>query len=270
MKHYIIRGGVEGKKRLEVLGRTMWPVTSRALARAGLCRGMTSLDLGCGGGDVTLELAAVVGPDGQAVGVDYDEVKLALAREAGTKRGLRNLEFRQIDVEKWEEDSCYDFIYCRFLLTHLKDPRALLCKMLCAVRPGGAVLVEDINFAGYVHYPRCAALEKYVRLYQTAAARRGCDADIGPKLYLMLLDTGWERLGLDVVQPTFFSGEGKEIAILTLINISEAVLAEKLATRAELETAIEELASYTADERTVISMPRVFQVWGRRPLAPAA
>ena len=270
MKHYIIRGGIEGKKRLEVLARTMWPVTSRALERAGLRSGMTSVDLGCGGGDVTRELAAAVGPNGRAVGLDFDEVKLALAREAAAKHGLDNLEFRQMDIANWAEESCYDFIYCRFLLTHLKDPQALLGKMLRAVRPGGAVLVEDIDFAGYVHYPRCRALEKYVSLYQAAAERRGCDADIGPKLYLMLLDTGWKELGLEVVQPTFFSGEGKEIAILTLINIAEAVLAEELATKAELETAIDELTTYTADERTIISMPRVFQVWGRRALTPAA
>ncbi len=54
MARYIIRGGVEGKKRLEVLARVMWPTTARVLQEAGLAPGMTCLDLGCGGGDVTL------------------------------------------------------------------------------------------------------------------------------------------------------------------------------------------------------------------------
>ena len=54
MARYIIRGGVEGKRRLEVLARVMWPTTARALQEAGLSPGMTCLSLGCGGGDVTL------------------------------------------------------------------------------------------------------------------------------------------------------------------------------------------------------------------------
>jgi len=212
--HYIIRGGIEGKKRLEALARTMWPTTSRALERAGLTRGATCLDLGCGGGDVTFEMARLAGPDGRVVGLDFDELKIDLARQSAAERGLGNIEFRQLDVENWNEEARYDFIYSRFLLTHLKNPGEVLRQMRRAVRPGGVALVEDIDFAGYVHYPRCAALEKYVSLYQAVAARRGCDADIGPKLYLMLLDAGWQQLELEVVQPTFVRGEGKRMAIL--------------------------------------------------------
>src|SRR5262245_5191439 len=179
----------------------MWPVTSRALARAGLRPGMTCLDLGCGGGGVTMELAALAGPEGRVTGEDYDPIKIDLARRAAAGRGLNNIEFRPLDVQEWDEEERYDFIYCRFLLTHLKDPGAALRKMLRAVRPGGVALVEDIDFAGYVHYPRCEALATYVRLYQEVAARRGCDADIGPRLYLLMLDAGWGQIDLDVVQP---------------------------------------------------------------------
>jgi len=264
MKHYIIRGGTEGKKRLEALGRTMWPTTARALERAGLTRGMTCLDLGCGGGDVTFEIARLVGPEGQAIGLDYDGVKLALSRQSAAAHGFLNIHFRQLDVLEWDEDSQYDFIYCRFLLTHLEDPPRALRQMLRALRPGGMALVEDIDFSGHICHPRCAALEKYVQLYQAAAARRGCDANIGPKLYLMMLEAGWRELNLDVAQPTFFAGEGKQIAILTLVNIADAILAEQLASQAELDQAIEELARYTEDPRTLISLPRIFQLWGRR------
>src|SRR5262245_19032269 len=54
---YMIRGGVEGQKRLEVLARVLWLTTSRLLAEAGLAPGIACLDLGCGGGQVTLRLA---------------------------------------------------------------------------------------------------------------------------------------------------------------------------------------------------------------------
>ena len=84
---YIIRGGVEGKKRLEVLSRVMWPTTSGLLARAGMKPGMCLLDLGCGGGDVTLQLASLVGAQGRVVGVDMDGTKLELAAKTAAERG---------------------------------------------------------------------------------------------------------------------------------------------------------------------------------------
>lgn len=69
---------------------------------------------------------------------------------------------------------------------------------------------------------------------------------------------------VSVVQPVFASGEGKQIALLTLINIADSLLDEKLATEAELQSAIDDLTRFTDDPRTLASLPRVFQLWGRR------
>lgn len=261
---YIIRGGAEGKKRLEVLARVMWPTTSRLLAEAGLAPGMTCLDLGCGGGDVTLQLATSVGPRGQVIGVDMDEIKLDLARQTAAQMGLANVQFRRLNVQDWAEESQYDCIYCRFLLTHLADPLHMLRQMLRAVRPGGMAVVEDIEAGSSFCYPHCPGFDAFVRLYRAAAARQGADADIGPKLHGMMLDAGWRNVKINVIQPTFASGEGKQIPVLTLINITDSILAGKLATEAELQSTVDDLTRFTDDPRTLISLPRVFQVWGRR------
>lgn len=264
MARYIIRGGVEGKRRLEVVARVMWPTTSRVLAEAGLAPGMRCLDLGCGGGDVTLQLATSVGPLGQVIGIDMDETKLDLGQQTAKRLRLGNVQFRRLNVHDWIEESQYDCIYSRFLLTHLADPLRVLRQMLRAVRPGGLVVIEDIDFGGHFCHPPCAGFDAYVRLYRTAAARQGADADIGPKLYGMLLDAGWREVKVNVVQPTFASGEGKQIAVLTLINIADSLLDEKLVTVSELQSAIDDLTRFTDDPRTLVSLPRVFQLWGRR------
>ena len=77
-----------------------------------------------------------------------DEVKLALAREAATERGFANVEFRAGNVNGWAEPGAYDFVYCRFLLQHLSLPVELLARMWEAVRPGGAIAVEDTDYEG--------------------------------------------------------------------------------------------------------------------------
>ena len=103
-----------------------------------------------------------------------------------------------------------------------------------------------------------------MRLYRAAAARLGADADIGPNLHGMFLDAGWRNPQLNVIQPTFTSGEGKQIALLTFINIADSVRAGELATEAELQSAIDDLTRFTDDPRTLIGLPRIFQLWGRR------
>ena len=103
-----------------------------------------------------------------------------------------------------------------------------------------------------------------MRLYRAVARQQGADADIGPKLYGMLLDAGWSNVKLNVVQPAFVSGEGKQIALLTLINIADSLLDGKLASEPELQSAIDDLRRFTDDPRTLVSLPRVFQLWARR------
>jgi len=261
---YIIRGGIEGQKRLEVLSRVLWPTTSRLLTEAGLAPGMTCLDLGCGGGDVTVRLASIVGPQGQVTGVDMDETILDLARRDATRLGLANVQFQQLNVQDWSDESRYDCVYARFLLSHLANPLGLLRRMLRAVRPGGVAVVEDIDAGGHFCYPPCAGFDAFVRLYRTAAVRRGVDADIGPKLHGMLFDAGWRDLQLNVIQPTFTSGEGKRMALLTLSNIADSILAGELATEVELQSIMDDLTRFTDDPRTLISLPRIFQLWARR------
>jgi ubiquinone/menaquinone biosynthesis C-methylase UbiE len=112
----VIRGGREGYERLKVLARAAWPHTSDLFGRVGLHPGMRCLDLGCGGGEVSFEIARLIGPDGHVTGIDMDEVKLALALEAANARGLTNVEFRAENVNEWNEPDSYDLVYCRYLL----------------------------------------------------------------------------------------------------------------------------------------------------------
>ena len=60
--HYAIRGGVQGRERLRVLSRVMHGCSSALFDRLDLRDGLACLDVGCGGGDTTLELARRVAP----------------------------------------------------------------------------------------------------------------------------------------------------------------------------------------------------------------
>jgi ubiquinone/menaquinone biosynthesis C-methylase UbiE len=133
--HYIIRGGVEGRERLRILARVMRPTTRGLLDRVGIEARMVCLDVGCGGGDVALDLADLVGPEGRVVGWDIDETKLGLARSEATEKGFGNVEFRLSDIGQSELVPEFDVVYARFLLTHLKDPAEALASMRQVLQP---------------------------------------------------------------------------------------------------------------------------------------
>jgi ubiquinone/menaquinone biosynthesis C-methylase UbiE len=180
-KHYIIRGGLEGRARLVVLSRIMRPTTLSLLDRAGIRPGMHCLEIGCGSGDVAFDLARIVGPEGKVVATDIDEIKLQLAREEAAQLGLTNLEFRCADVLT-EEVEKFDFVHARFILTHLADPARALEKVRQALHPGGVLVVEDVDFRGHFSYPESSAFSRYVELYTKTAQQRGADPNIGPRL----------------------------------------------------------------------------------------
>src|SRR5262249_3452098 len=163
-KRYIIRGGVEGRERLRLLSEVMGPSTRALLAEVGIAAGSACLDLGCGGGDVTFELARAVGPGGRVLGVDRDEIAVGMARREAEERRLANVAFEVRDVVEWEPEDQFDVVYTRFLLSHLSDPRVLIGTAHRHTRPGGVVIVEDIDFRGHFAEPECRALQQFVEL----------------------------------------------------------------------------------------------------------
>ena len=94
-RRYAIRGGNEGKERLDVLARVLLPTTTQLLDHVGLIKGMKCLDIGCGGGHVTILMARAVGPEGRVIGTDTDAKILALAREDAKAAKITNVDFQQ-------------------------------------------------------------------------------------------------------------------------------------------------------------------------------
>lgn len=204
---------------------------------------------------------------GRAIGTDVDETKLDLARQESERLGVRNVEFRTLDIRTQDAGLEFDLIYARFLLTHLHDPSHVVSVFYRHVRPGGLTIVEDIDFSGSFTYPASMAYRRYHELYCAVVRGRGGDPDIGPRLPILLTDGGFEEVEMTVVQPVGTHGEVKLINPLTMENIAGAVLQDGLASREEIDVVVRELREFAENPRTVAGLPRVVQAWGRRPSA---
>ena len=131
---YAIRGGKEGKKRLDLLARVMLPTTMQLLDRVGLIRGMKCLDVGCGGGHVAISMARIVGPEGRVIGTDTDAEILALAKEDAEAANVTNAKFQQLDAFACVFRKEFDVAYARFLLSHVNGPENCLAAIVEGAR----------------------------------------------------------------------------------------------------------------------------------------
>lgn len=262
--HHLIRGGIEGRERLRVLARVMRPTTLPLLERAGVTAGMRCLDVGCGGGDVTFDLASLVGITGSAVGVDLDTTKIDLARGDAEQAEVVNVEFRVADLADGLGEAEYDVVYARFVLTHLRDPAAGVATMVAALKPGGRLVVEDIDFRGSFCEPGDLSFERYNEIYTQTAFANGGDPHIALRLPFLLVDAGLDRVQPLVVQPASLAGEVKLLPALTLENIKATAVRHGIADAAEIDRLVDDLYAIARDPRTYVGNPRMVQAFGTK------
>jgi ubiquinone/menaquinone biosynthesis C-methylase UbiE len=265
---YIIRGGQRGADRLVVLANATWRTSEPFLRRAGLRAGMQCLDAGCGNGEISRRLMSIIGPTGSLLGVDMDAQKIAIAQKMAAQGHHTNMQFAMHNLmsDPLAQNRRFDFIYLRFLLSHLQQPDVLLARLLSCLHPNGIIAIEDVEFAGHYSQPKSAAFDRYVELYTAAAAQRGADANIGHRLADMVRRAGCRDVEERSITPSFSLGDGKQMALITLEAIGPSVVAAGLATDHEMAGLVADLRQFTNDPATAMSIPTVYQVTARAVL----
>ena len=113
-----------------------------ALDRLGLREGWRCVDVGAGGGDVSVALAEIVGRDGRIYAVDSDARARDVVAKAAAEHGAQVIAITQAGEDLTLPEPV-DLAFCRFLLMHVVDPVLVLRRMGAAVRPGGWVVAQE-------------------------------------------------------------------------------------------------------------------------------
>ena len=142
--------------------------------------GMALLDVGCGPGTITVDLARLVAP-GRVVGLDREEGVLGEARAAAA--GAANVEFVAGDVYALDfPDASFDVVHAHQVLQHLTDPVAALAEMRRVCKPGGLVAARDVDYAAMTWYPADPALDRWLALYHAVARANEAEPDAARRL----------------------------------------------------------------------------------------
>jgi len=144
--------------------------------------GQSLLDVGCGPGTITADLALLVAP-GEVVGVDAEAGVLAQAQEHAHQLGLANLRFEAGDLfALGYPDASFDVVHLHQVLQHLVDPEAALVELRRLLRRGGLLGARDSDYGAFRWAPEDPLLDRWLELYLAVTAHNGHDACIGPRL----------------------------------------------------------------------------------------
>lgn len=145
--NYALANGSSGRRRLELLNEICNPLSLSLFdEKVDDLHGKRVLEIGCGIGLMTAELAKRVGIGGEVVAIDASVDQLAIAKEAARAQSLDNIRFKHMQAEALDRDfGQFDLIYCRFLLAHLSqsDVDYIVKTLLACLKVGGHIVMEE-------------------------------------------------------------------------------------------------------------------------------
>jgi ubiquinone/menaquinone biosynthesis C-methylase UbiE len=140
--------------------------------------GQSLLDVGCGPGTITVDLARRVAP-GRVVGIDRSAEVIAQARAQAEREGVP-VELAVGDVYALDfADASFDIVHAHQVLQHLTDPVAALRAMRRVTRPGGTVAARDSDYSCFAWAPLDPLLERWQELYRAVARHNRAEPDAG-------------------------------------------------------------------------------------------
>ncbi len=145
--------------------------------------GMRLLDVGCGPGTLTMDLADLLGATGQVTALERTEDALDLARDEAARRGTTNVAFRTGDVLALDlADDSFDVVHAHQVLQHVSDPVQALLEMRRVCRPGRVVAVRDSDYGAFAWHPALPELDRWLRVYVAVARSHAAEPDAGRRL----------------------------------------------------------------------------------------
>lgn len=142
---------------------------------------MHLLDVGCGPGTLTIDLARHVAP-GRALGVDLDPSVVAEATRTAEGSGLDISfvagDFAEVDTP----NGGFDVVHAHQVLQHVGDPVNTLRAMARLARPGGIIAARDADYPAMTWFPKEPLLDRWMEMYMAVTARNGANADAGRHL----------------------------------------------------------------------------------------
>lgn len=179
------------------------------LRLSGLRAGDLALDVGCGPGIIAEEMLEVVGPAGRVVGLEPVGEHLAAAR--ALLSGRPNVELLQGALPDTQLPSNhFDYVWCQYVFEYLPEQDAALAELVRLTRPGGRVVVADIDGVGMWNWPFPEDLQEESQKLLAALRAARFDLHAGRKLFHLFRKAGLQEVRVHVTPLYVVAGPADE------------------------------------------------------------
>lgn len=193
---YVLGTGADELARLGLQHR-LWADAAHAAWKIGrIGPGARVLDVGCGPGYAAFDLASLVGPQGEVVGVDESSRFVGWMNHQAAVRGLGQVRAVVGDVHGLGallpgRAATFDAAYARWVLCFVSRPAEVLRGVADLLKPGGRLIVHDyFNYTAMTMAPRCRSHDRAVAATAASWRERGGDPDIVGRLGRLLAECG--------------------------------------------------------------------------------
>jgi ubiquinone/menaquinone biosynthesis C-methylase UbiE len=166
------------------------------------------LDVGCGSGELSLDLAAVVG---WVTGIDVDEQEVEIARRTAAHHEIANADFKVGDAYMLDVPADFvDVVFAHSVLEALERPTAAVAEMKRVLKPGGIMAVASVEYSGLILAgPHDDLIRSFYGIRERLWQIEGADPYLGRELRGILLHAGF----IDVVATTKYISYGTTEAV---------------------------------------------------------
>lgn len=260
---YSLSVGDSDLERMTMLGEIYMPYCIDFLFENGLKEGITIADVGCGPGNVSVWLADQVGVSGKVFSIDNSDEQLSILNRKILETQLQNVLIYKSDIYEIDKiQQRFDIIFCRFLLVHLAQPIVAIQKLQGLLKPGGRLILAELDNSTWYSYPSNNALENDINLLCDVTSNKGTDFCIGPKLYGYLRQEKFHSVHVKIAQPALF-GKYRDYLILKFRSWARTYLEFKLISQAELEKMISQLYDLAQDQNNLLAGAKMYLVCGQ-------
>lgn len=230
-----------------------------------LFAGANVLDAGCGPGTI---LGAMTASHRTAKGTGLDLGRGRLRQAEEKNAGNRRLQFRHGDVQDLEfECSTFDVVYGRMLLQYVRDKEKAVGEMVRVCKPGGTVMLQDLDGQLVWHYPEDALMHQTVARVLNTLSESGFDPFVGRKLFWLARNSGLDNVRVQVECYHLIAGEADPATFTQWelkLQIAKARMQESLGSAYEAEEEIRRFLNYLRRPDT-LTYSNVFTVTGEKP-----
>ncbi len=260
---YILGTDREELHRLGVQHQVWAEEAQRGWANAGFSAGHTILDLGCGPGFCTKELAYIVGDEGKVIAVDRSKNYIDFIDHLNT---IHQLPIETVLADFYDLElspNSLDGMYCRWALAWLSEPERVLAKVKNALKPGGKMVMHEYyDWKTHQTEPQLPALNKAIAAaLKSFKETNDGDIDVGRYLPRLLADVGLKvthiRLMSKVARPNEFIWQWPKTYYQTYFP---RLVELNYLTIEEVEQAFRDLAQIEQDPNATLCCPLMVEV----------